>query len=121
MSFQAKRLRVQLPCGDATVIEEEAQAAQGCVRGTIGCAFPTRVCEGGTCWFETPINCGFVSPCGGFASFCDFHTACRLITVCKFDTCGLTRPKCFVFTAVECPPLTDLQAHPGRPLERQRL
>src|SRR6266511_1934487 len=99
MSFKARRLRVQLPCGESTVFEEQARGP--------GCAFPTQVCEGGTCWFETPINCGFVSPCGAFASFCEFPTPCR------FGSCGFQSP-CRHFTAVACPPGTELEVHPGR-------
>jgi hypothetical protein len=131
MSFKARRLRVQLPCGESTVFEEQARGP--------GCAFPTQVCEGGTCWFETPINCGFVSPCGAFASFCEFPTdcgptacgptpcgyltpcrygtcryaTCGFLTPCKFGTCGFESP-CRYFTAVACPPGTELEVHPGR-------
>jgi hypothetical protein len=92
MSFQAKRLRVQLPCGERTVFEE---AAAGARAPGGGCAFPTEDCQGGTCWFQSPIACDIWSPltrhicdfespcyfgtppCGGFASPCvRFGTPC---------------------------------------------
>jgi hypothetical protein len=90
MSFQAKKLRVQLPCGEATLIEEGAEqagAAAGFCRIPSLCRFPTQICWGGTCHFGTVAchgfftNCGFVSPCrfdtcGGIASVCEFGTPC---------------------------------------------
>ena len=59
VSFQARRLRVQLPCGDQTVVE--AQVLQ---------PTPT-ACPFATCGFVTPAtichnylsNCGIVSQC----------------------------------------------------------
>ena len=111
MSFKAKRLRVQFPCPPGTLIEQD-------VRGP-GCAFPTDVCEGGTCWFETPI-CRFHSACGAYASFCEFPTdlcyagtrcpfhTCRYPTWCPFHTCG-PPSVCREWTeAVGCPPATDV-------------
>jgi hypothetical protein len=146
MSFQAKRLRVQLPCGEGTVYEEEAARAQDCIGLTCGafsqcgpgtgCAFPTDVCEGGTCWFQTPINCGF-SPCGGFASFCEFHSGCPAFaspcggfaspcgfpSPCRFGTCGFPSPcrfgtcgflsPCGPRTAIACQRGSDLPIDPG--------
>jgi hypothetical protein len=71
MSFEAKRLRVRLPCGEATVIEEAAQQAgfapgwcrwTTCLFGTDFCALPSRICV----W---PSRCGWFTcefgSCGG--------------------------------------------------------
>jgi hypothetical protein len=71
MSFQSRRLRVQLPCGEGTVLE---QAAVDCPFGTRcdgasffcdpnTCVFgehsrvgPGGVCDAGTCnWFDTGL------------------------------------------------------------------
>lgn len=126
MSFKARRLRVQFPCPPGTVIEQEARGP--------GCAFPTDVCEGGTCWFETPIDCRFQSACGAFASFCEYPTdcgitncgptpcrfgtpcafyTCRYPTWCEFRSCG-PASGCRHFTAVGCPPATDVVIDPGK-------
>jgi len=133
MAFRARRLRVQLPCGEGTVFEEEAAGGGGCNFPT-RCAFPTQVCEGGTCWFETPLDCRFFSPCGAFASFCEFptdcgHTACgptpcghgtpcgfhtcRYPTWCAYHTCGPVSP-CRYFTAVACRAGTEPVFDPGK-------
>jgi hypothetical protein len=106
MSFQAKRLRVQLPCGEATVIEEEAQQAGGAglCRIPSFCAFPT-ACHFATdqclCTLGTPCDfgtwgchrffscvrfgseaCRFDSPCGALASLCEIPSACGPSRIC---------------------------------------
>ncbi len=61
MGFESKRLRVQLPCGDGTLVEQVAQAnwqvtPANCAAGTLQfCHFPTNYCH----W----DSCGFLSPC----------------------------------------------------------
>ena len=87
MSFQAKRLRVQLPCGEATVIEEEAQqvGGAGLCRAPSFCGFPT------PCQFLTYTCrlCTIGTPCG-FGTW-----GCQRFFSCEFGTCGLgTIPRC---------------------------
>jgi hypothetical protein len=85
VSFQARRLRVQLPCGDQTVVEADV------IKPT-----PT-ACPWATCGFVTPTicaayntNCGIVSPCH------QFHTILQcqhfVTPVCAMNTfaCGCT-------------------------------
>ena len=88
MSFEAKRLRVQLPCGSHTAREVDV--------GRVGCPFPTNPCEGGTCWFQSPPVCDFptrfcawptLTACARFATPCPTGT-------CPFDTCGFVSPTC---------------------------
>jgi hypothetical protein len=125
MSFESKRLRVQLPCGDATVREIDI--------GGGGCPFPTDVCEGGTCWFQSPPVCRFPTDfCAWPTDFCRYPTiiVCAYHAspcpygspTCPFNTCGIVTP-------VPCRPGTDLDIDPGRividpehlPLLRERL
>jgi hypothetical protein len=82
MDFEARRLRVQLPCGDETLI--------ACVFGT--CRLPSRI----TClWWTCPP---WLSMCKWTTDFCRWHTDfCPLGTeiVCRVGTlpipgCGLT-------------------------------
>ena len=137
MAFVAKRLRVQLPCGQATVHEQPAMLAQqdcgvfsnpGCPTIFDTCAgggvtFPdcaiatgtecdiTRFCRFGsaTCVFDT---CAFRSPCGGSCAGGS----------CRFETC---RPA----SQVGCRFGTDIAIDPGQivinpeqlPLLRQQL
>jgi hypothetical protein len=56
MSFEAKRLRVQLPCDEHGTLVELGAGPQVGPGG--GCHLPTIECDFGTCWFETPI-CDF--------------------------------------------------------------
>ena len=136
MSFEAKRLRVQLPCGGVTVREIEV--------GGGGCPFPTDVCAGGTCWFQSPPVCRFptdfcrfptdfcryptIIGCGYFGTPCHYGTPCPHGT-CPFDTCGFVSP-CGFHSPVKCGPGTDLvDVDPGRilvdpehlPVLRERL
>jgi hypothetical protein len=116
MSFEAKRLRVQLPCEPGGTVREI----------DVGCPFPTDVCLGGTCWFQTPICRHFVSPvtcdyvgtivaCAHFATpicqfpSCNFGT-CRFAT-CEFGTCQFGT--CGIRTFVGCRPGTELEVDPG--------
>jgi hypothetical protein len=89
MSFGAKKLRVQLPCGtDGSVIEEAV--------GTNVCDVFT--CEPGTCQvfscdFQTegPVFCQIPSY-GCFVGTCQMGT-CRVGTPCNMGTCAhLTCP-----------------------------
>jgi hypothetical protein len=128
MSFEAKRLRVQLPCGGVTVREIDA--------GGVGCPFPTDVCVGGTCWFQSPPVCRFptefcpyptIVACAYFGSPCPYGTRCPYGT-CPFDTCGFVSP-CGWRSPIQCGPGTDLDVDPGRilvdpehlPVLRERL
>jgi hypothetical protein len=123
MSFEAKRLRVQLPCGEHTAREVDA--------ARLGCPFPTDVCEGGTCWFQSPPVCRFPTKfcawptlvqCGHFHSWCPLGT-------CPFDTCGFVSP-CGWRSEIQCGPITDhIDVDPGKilvdpehlPVLRERL
>ena len=130
MSFEAKRLRVQLPCGSHTAREVDV--------GGVGCPFPTDVCAGGTCWFQSPPVCQFptrfcawptVVQCAHFGSWCPTGT-------CPFDTCGFVSPTCRWGSDpcgwrsdIQCGPGTDLDVDPGKilvdpehlPVLRERL
>jgi hypothetical protein len=142
MSFEAKRLRVQLPCGTHTAREVDV--------GGGGCPFPTDVCEGGTCWFETPPVCRFPTRlcewptlvgCAQFGTWCHYgsitclHGTC-LHGTCPFDTCGFVSPTCRWASdpcgprsAIGCGPGTDIAVDPGKilvdpehlPVLRERL
>lgn len=71
MDFEARKLRVQLPCGTETII--------ACV--FYSCRLPSVI----TCLYRTPICPPYVSWCGGFRSVaCEFGT--RTFT----PTCGAT-------------------------------
>ena len=56
MDFDARRLRVQLPCGDETLI--------ACVFGT--CRLPSRI----TCLWRKPYCPAWISVCGWRTDFC---------------------------------------------------
>jgi hypothetical protein len=72
MDFEARRLRVQLPCGTQTLV--------ACVFGT--CRLPSVI----TCLYRTPYCPPYLSECGGYRSIvCDFGTI-RTFT----PTCGGT-------------------------------
>lgn len=86
MSFQARKLRVQLPCGDKTLVEPEAL-----------CVFQT--CPAGTCGFVTPTGCGPVAytlNCGPTMVVTCHYPSCHFGTcgnfTCVFDTCGYHSP-----------------------------
>jgi hypothetical protein len=101
MSFEAKRLRVQLPCGDSgSVIEEEAQ------RATPLCRIPSIYCrlyvtDACLCTHLTPCHygtwgcqhfvtcivvnsgiCQYGSACGPLASFCAIPSDCGPSRIC---------------------------------------
>lgn len=84
MSFEAKRLRVQLPCREAeSVVERVHPGGTPCGQQT-GPFRPT-ICMAGTI-----PNCFGVSEpaCGWNTGWCErFSTA-----VCRFDTCGFVTP-----------------------------
>jgi hypothetical protein len=78
MSFEARNLRVQLPCGPVTIIDCGAAFTRICRQGTI------ITCLWGTCRWGT---CGFVSPCG----WCSYWSPYQ----CRFgspDPCGFGSP-----------------------------
>jgi|SRR5215207_1122988 len=76
MSFQSKRLRVQLPCGEGTLVEQAVDCPLGtvcdgasffcdpntCVFGANSRVGPEGLCGLGTCNIGSPI------PCGGLGS-----------------------------------------------------
>lgn len=82
MSFQARKLRVQLPCREKTLIEQQQVPP-----GTF-CRIPS--CNFGTCGFVSPATCRFGS-CG-FGT-CQFAT-CGFVSpqTCAFGTCGFVSP-----------------------------
>jgi hypothetical protein len=122
MSFGAKKLRVQLPCGaDGSVIEEPVEPnvchVFTCEPGTCAvfscefeteppaCQFPTQGCAGtcpmGTCYMGTCYmgSCHMGTPCG-------IHSPCHHGT-CALGTCGVRT----IVTPVGCGPAS-------RPAER---
>lgn len=74
MSFQSKRLRVQLPCGEGTVVEQAIDCPRGtvcdgasffcdpntCVFGEHSRVGPEGLCNIGTCNIGSPVPCGGV-------------------------------------------------------------
>lgn len=67
MDFEARKLRVQLPCGTQTLI--------ACVFGT--CRLPSLI----TCIYRTPWGCPiYISEC--WRSFCEFGTRPTFPTNC---------------------------------------
>ena len=68
MEFEARKLRVQLPCGTQTLI--------ACVFGT--CRLPSLI----TCLYRTPWCPTWISEC--WRSYCQFGTRPT------FPTCGVT-------------------------------
>ena len=72
MTFEARKLRVQLPCGPQTLI--------ACVFGS--CRLPSVI----TCIYRTPWGCPtWISQClGGRSVYCEF------VTRPTFPTCGAT-------------------------------
>ena len=75
MAFDAKRLRVQLPCGEATVVQQAKQTIQ-----------------------FTPTACGFVSPTichwpSHQTCWCSFQSPPVTVT-CAFGTCGVSLQNC---------------------------
>jgi hypothetical protein len=72
VDFEARRLRVQLPCGTETLI--------ACVFGT--CRLPSVI----TCLYRTPWCPPYISFCGGYRT-----VACEIGTRATFTpTCGGT-------------------------------
>lgn len=70
MEFEARKLRVQLPCGSQTLI--------ACVFGT--CRLPSLI----TCIYRTPWGCPiWISRCGSWRSvWCEFGTRPTFPTDC---------------------------------------
>ena len=69
MDFEARKLRVQLPCGSQTLI--------ACVFGS--CRLPSII----TCLYRTPFCPVFISRCGGWQSvWCEFGTRPTFPTQC---------------------------------------
>jgi hypothetical protein len=106
MSFEAKRLRVQLPCNDTTLIDTVAPQACGaqtiacnaqtlCAIPSVLCHFPTNVCQGFNSLCALPTNvCQFpTNACHGFQSLCAFNS-CGPASVCgQFSACGPGSPQ----------------------------
>jgi hypothetical protein len=98
MSFQSRRLRVQLPCGEGTVVEEAFE----CPRGTV-CAIPSFFCDPNTCVFGEHSRVG---PEG----------------LCNMDTCNIGSPNpCGIGTDRAVDPRTVLVDPEHLPLLRQAL
>ncbi|HZO98308.1 MAG TPA: hypothetical protein VFB42_13150 [Gaiellaceae bacterium] len=75
MPFEARNLRVQLPCGPVTVFP--------CRFNTVFCAYPTY------------ITCGWWSNCRLFTWHCPFGSCLDSPTICRFGTivdCGPGSP-----------------------------
>jgi hypothetical protein len=69
VDFEARKLRVQLPCGTQTLI--------ACVFGT--CRLPSII----TCIYRTPFCPIYISRCGGWRSvWCEFGTRPTFPTQC---------------------------------------
>lgn len=89
MDFEARKLRVQLPCGTQTLI--------ACVFGT--CRLPSII----TCIYRTPFCPVYISRCGGWRSvWCEFGTRPTFPTQCGttiwetetlFETTELIQPQ----------------------------
>jgi len=60
VDFEARKLRVQFPCGSQTLV--------ACIFGT--CRLPSVI----TCIYRTPICPAYISFCPGFSRFCEFGT-----------------------------------------------
>jgi hypothetical protein len=101
-SFEARNLRVQIPCGSVTLIN--------CTLGhTINCFFPTKYCAFPTCHFGTPCH-------WGTPQTCFWGTPCHWGSPCFFHTCGYHSPiACEVGTMPhlpECPGTEIVQEGP---------
>jgi hypothetical protein len=99
MSFQAKRLRVQLPCGEGTVIEEGAQQA-GAAAGL--CRMPSICGLGSDCLATCQFGTDF---CALPSGWCWWPSRCGWFT-CEFGTCGGG-------TVLRCPFGTARPVDPG--------
>lgn len=99
MSFEAKKLRVQLPCGtNGSVIEEQAAGDGGECDFPSGCQIFT--CAWGTdCinvfWttpLQGPVFCQWISACDWGYGTCPAYTcpnaSCTIPSPCRFGTCG---------------------------------
>jgi hypothetical protein len=86
MAFEAKRLRVQLPCGEATVQDAAMLRPQDCdVFSNPNCPTIFDTCAGAgvtfpDCAVATDPGCGITRPCR-------FDSA-----TCAFDTCAFRSP-----------------------------
>ena len=137
MSFQAKRLRVQLPCGEATLIEEGAQQATPpcplpsfciCTQATPCRQFMTNAClcthltpcHYGSCHYGTwgcqhyftciVVNsgiCRFDSPCGPLASLCEIPSACGPSRICPGGSDQPVDPGTIVIDPEQLPALRE--------------
>jgi hypothetical protein len=97
MSFQAKRLRVQLPCGEATLIEEGAQQA------TPLCRIPSYcICTNVTVcrqFFTEPCLCTHVTPCHYGTWGCQHFVTCIVVNsgICHYGSgCGPLASLCAI-------------------------
>jgi hypothetical protein len=118
MSFEAKRLRVQLPCGEATVIEEGAQQA--------ACPLPSFcICTAATpcrqfCTQLSPCLCSHLTPCHYGTWGCQHFYTCIVVNsgICRFDSpCGPLASLCEIPSACGpsriCPGGSEQPVDPG--------
>ena len=106
MAFEAKRLRVQLPCGEATVRDAAMLRPQDCdVFSNPNCPTIFDTCAGAgvtfpNCAVATDPGCGITHPCRFDSATCALDTcafrspcggSCAAGT-CAFDTCGFVSP-----------------------------
>ena len=81
MAFEARSLRVQIPCGSVTLIN--------CTVGnTINCFFPSKYCHFPSyCHYGTPWTCFWGTPCQWgspcFHGTCGYHLS---LIDCEFGT-----------------------------------
>lgn len=146
MAFEARRLRVQLPCGQATVQERPALLApQDCdVFSNPNCPTIFDTCAGAgvtfpECAVATDTGCGITRPCRFDSATCAFDT-CAFQSPCagscpggscRLDTCGFVSPRtCRVAVSdIGCRFGTDIAIDPGQivinpeqlPVLRQQL
>jgi hypothetical protein len=117
MAFEARKLRVQIPCGPVTLIDCTPGATRYCYWPTQHC--PIFTCDWGThltCVWDTPW-CRYGSPCRGWNS-CGFYSPvvdvpieCIAGTSPTYKITELT-PNCGT-TAVAEGPITVLPEHLG--------
>ena len=83
MSFEARNLRIQLPCRQVTILDCGVGVTHLCGHPTVLCQFPTN-----QCWPH--ISCGLLGSCGPLSP-CHYNTW----VTCEFGThggCGVISP-----------------------------
>ena len=107
MSFEARNLRIQLPCHQVTILDCGVGHTHICGNPTIFCQFPTQI----GCW---QCSCGFHGSCGyhfscGFVSPCGFGSPCGPLSPCPFHSripCDPASPGCGFGSPIEQDPGT---------------